>query len=655
MQVKAQHDNAPDNDPKTSTMKTSLLMVCFVVCLCTNAQQVEKSLIAANGQRIGFLQYTPTDYDPNGPKYPLIIFLHGRGQIGNGTTQLKNVADGSIPKYIKDGHKMRFYWNGKWETFLVLSPQLSNSSFWYNFYTEEMIKYAKANLNVDTNRISLMGLSQGGGGVWDFAAGSVDNGKMLNAIATSAPTCQSNDYCTIARANLPLWATHTKGDPTTQANCTEAIVNSINTSCGGTVKAYVNIYPGTSHNSWDRAFSYDNSHHNPNVYEWLLGQDRSKPLNTRPRAVAGSNITISSTTGYAFLSGARSTDTDGHIERYIWKQTSGPITSTVVTPVSTNGITRVNRLTTAGTYTYELTVVDDRADWVTATVNINVVAGTTPNIPPVTEAGDNQTTMVGSTTLHGANSYDPDGTIVSYKWSKLTGPALITFSNDAIANPDVTNLLVGTYQLQLETTDAQGAKTTDIVSVNSSATVLPTVLSFFKGTAGNGNTLLTWATTQEEDNDHFEIERSQDGKQFSTIGSVRGAGRSSTQQPYSYTDQQPAVVTQYYRLKLVNAQGATMQYSPVVKIAATRQATLLDLYPNPVKDQLTIQLNSNGKGKLQVRLLSLDGRLIRQQQQYRKEGLSTMQVETKSLTAGIYLLEVTMGDQLQEIRKFVKQ
>ncbi|WP_276485102.1 PKD domain-containing protein [Paraflavitalea pollutisoli] len=636
-------------------MKTSLLMVCLFVCLYATAQQVEKSLIAANGQRIGFLQYTPTDYNPRGPKYPLIIFLHGRGQIGNGTTQLAKVKEESIPRYISEGLTMRFYWNGKWQTFLVLSPQLSNSSFWYNFYTEEMIKYAKANLNVDTNRISLMGLSQGGGGVWDFAAGSVTNGRMLNAIATSAPTCQSNDYCKVANADLPLWASHAKGDPVTQANCTEAIVNSINGSCGGAVKAYMSMYTGSAHNAWNKAFSYDNSQHNPNVYEWLLGQDRSKPINIRPRAVAGSNITISSSTGYAFLSGARSSDPDGHIERYVWKQIAGPITSTVVTPVSTHGNTRINRLTTAGTYTYELTAIDDRADWVTATVNINVVAGTTPNIPPITEAGDNQTIEYGSATLHGGDSYDPDGTTLSYKWTKLSGPATITFSNDAVANPDITNLLVGTYQLQLETTDALGAKTTDFVSINSSAVLLPTQLSFFKGTAGNGHTLLTWATAQEEDNDHFDIERSLDGKQYTTIGKIPGAGRSSTLQPYSFSDQQSPVTTTYYRLKLVNAQGVTRQYSAVIRIAATPTSTVLEYYPNPVKDQLTLQLNHAGKGQLQVRVLSLDGRLIRQQQQYRKEGLSTLQLETKSLKPGIYLLEVSMGDQLHEIRKFVKQ
>nr|WP_315820852.1 hypothetical protein [Paraflavitalea speifideiaquila] len=54
---------------------------------------------------------------------------------------------------------------------------------------------------------------------------------------------------------------------------------------------------------------------------------------------------------------------------------------------------------------------------------------------------------------------------MTYKWTQIGGPAVYTLSSDAVANPDLTNLLVGTYQFQLETTDDKGAKTQDLVSV----------------------------------------------------------------------------------------------------------------------------------------------------------------------------------------------
>jgi len=106
-----------------------LLHLLFFVLLgvSTQGQQIAKGLTAGNGKYIGFYEYKPADYKPAGEKYPLIIFLHGISERGNGTTELSKVLAQAIPRYINKGHKMTFTWNGKKETFLVLSPQLSLS------------------------------------------------------------------------------------------------------------------------------------------------------------------------------------------------------------------------------------------------------------------------------------------------------------------------------------------------------------------------------------------------------------------------------------------------------------------------------------------------------------------------------------------------
>jgi predicted esterase len=637
-------------------MKTTLLVAGILLSVLASGQQVAKGLTASNGTFIGFYQYTPVDYNATGEKYPLIIFLHGIGERGNGTTDLPSVANNGVPKYIKNGHKMRFFWNGKWQTFLVLSPQLSpNYGWWYNFYVEEMIKYAKANLNVDTNRISLAGLSLGGGGVWSYPKESLAKAKQLNAIAPCCPTCETIDNCNITQANLPLWAFHAQNDGTTPANCTSASIDRLNTTCGAAVQAYKTIWPDGGHGVWDRAFDTVYRWQNPNVYEWMLGQDKSKPVNVRPQARAGSNLTISTTTGYAYLSGASSTDADGTLERFVWKQVSGPSNSSIVTSVSTNGITRVNGLTSAGTYVFELTVVDDRADFVKTTMSVTVVSGATSNIPPVTEAGANISTAVSAVTLHGSDSYDPDGATLTYKWTRVSGPAVYSLSNDAVANPDLSNLLVGTYQFQLETTDAQGARTTDVVSVSSSSSALPTTLAYFKGNAATGVAKLTWATAQEENNNRFEVERSSDGKSFAVVGVVQSAGNSSMQQTYTYTDPQEVRGTLYYRLRLVNIDGKTIMYSLVVPVTSNRAKVRLEYFPNPVKESITVLVSDSQRGMLQIRLIGMDGKMIQQKQWMKKEESITAIMDAARLLPGIYLMEVTVGDQLREIRKIVKE
>jgi pimeloyl-ACP methyl ester carboxylesterase len=442
-------------------------MAALLLSVCASGQQVAKSLTASNGVFVGFLQYTPTNYNANPTtKYPLIIFLHGIGERGDGTTQLQNVAGNGIPRYIKDGHTMTFTWNGKTETFLVLSPQLSgNYGWWQPFYVDEMIKYAKQNLRIDTNRIILTGLSLGGGGVWYYAANSPTNAKTLAAIAPVCGTCQGVNWCNIASANLPTWAFHATDDGTVSANCTNGAIQGIE-NCNPAVKPYKTIWPTGQHWIWDRAFDYGYGYQNPNVYEWWLAQDKSKAPNKRPVANAGSDINVSQAAGSATLNGTQSTDADGTIVRYVWSFVSGPSTASVTTPTSTSGSTTVTGLTSVGTYVFELKAVDDRCDWSTARVNVNVGAGGV-NSAPVTIAGPDITITLptNSTTLNGTATYDKEGYVNSYQWTKVSGPSQFSIANTAGASTALTNLVEGTYVFKLTAWDNQWANSSDEVTV----------------------------------------------------------------------------------------------------------------------------------------------------------------------------------------------
>src|SRR5688500_7674549 len=111
-------------------MKRTFVILGVLFSLSTSAQQVAKNLTASNGEYIGFWEYKPTDYN-TGSKYPVIINLHGIGERGNGyLPELDRAKAIGIPQNISNGHTMRFFWNGKWETFLVLSPQLNSKYGW---------------------------------------------------------------------------------------------------------------------------------------------------------------------------------------------------------------------------------------------------------------------------------------------------------------------------------------------------------------------------------------------------------------------------------------------------------------------------------------------------------------------------------------------
>lgn len=463
---------------ENSTYATRKILHVLMLVLCTFtgfAQQIEKSLTTSNGNFIGFLEYKPSNYSPSSStKYPLIIFLHGVGERGNGTTELYKVKSQALPRYINYGHKMTFTWNGKTETFLVLSPQLSKTyGSWQTFYVAEMIKYAKANLNIDTNRIILTGLSLGGGGVWNYASASPAFASQLAAIAPICGICQMSNGATIANANLPVWSEHATDDPTVSVNCTLNANKAIN-AANPKVKPLEFIYPTGGHVIWNRSYDTTYTWHEPNIYEWFLGQNKSLAPNQLPVARAGSDINTDLSLATASLNGGASTDSDGKIAKYSWRQVSGPVTTSMTSSKSAS--TSVSGLNTTGTYSYELTVVDNRTGWHKDTVIINVAIAAV-NKAPVAMAGTDLsiTLPVNSVSLDGTASNDPDGSISSYSWTKISGPSGYSIASPASAKTIVNGLVEGVYTFRLEVTDDKGAKSTDdiLVTVNAAPNLSP--------------------------------------------------------------------------------------------------------------------------------------------------------------------------------------
>lgn len=448
-------------------MKTLAILFLIFTGFCGFSQQVSKNIVASNGVFIGFYEYKPADYS-TATKYPLIIFMHGVSERGNGTNELSRVMANGIPKYINRGNKMTFNWNGKTETFLVLSPQLSTSyGSWPAFYAEEMIQYAKQNLSIDTNRIIVTGLSLGGGGTWKFAIQSASNPKSIAALAPICGTQQSGDYGNAARANLPVWAFHAENDKTVSVNCTNNQVNAINNSSPA-VKPLKTLWPTGGHVIWDKAYDTTHNIQNPNIFEWFLAQNKSLPVNQFPVANAGTDLSGTLNQNVT-LSAALSKDNDGQIVRYIWKQVSGPVIASITNAVSASGNATVSGLTAIGSYQFELKTVDDRAASSSDIVAVNVTAEIINPIPdlntaPIAHAGNDVTISSPSQSLDGNKSYD-DKKITSVRWVQLSGPTTASIQNNRSLLATASGLIAGTYRFRLRVWDLEGLIGIDDVTV----------------------------------------------------------------------------------------------------------------------------------------------------------------------------------------------
>jgi ribosomal protein L14 len=189
----------------------------------------------------------------------------------------------------------------------------------------------------------------------------------------------------------------------------------------------------------------------------------ASPTNQSPKANAGSNLTITLPTNSVTLSGS-GTDADGTIASYKWAKTSGPSTYTIVS--STTAQTQVDNLV-QGTYQFELTVTDNSGATAKGTVQVTVnPAPLSQNKAPEASAGSDLVTMLpmDTITLTGTGS-DEDGTIASYKWTKISGPSQFSIVSPSKSRTLVKSLKEGLYQFELTVTDNAGASAKDTVEL----------------------------------------------------------------------------------------------------------------------------------------------------------------------------------------------
>ncbi len=186
------------------------------------------------------------------------------------------------------------------------------------------------------------------------------------------------------------------------------------------------------------------------------------PANQAPTANAGADQTITLPLNTVTLNGSGS-DPDGSVVSYQWSKVSGPTQGTIANPTSAQ--TAVNNLV-QGVYDFELTVTDDNGATGKDTVRVTVNAAPPANQAPTSNAGADQAITLPSNTvtLNGSGS-DPDGSVVSYQWSKVSGPAQFTIVSGTSAQTVVNNLVQGVYEFELTVTDDDGATATDVVQI----------------------------------------------------------------------------------------------------------------------------------------------------------------------------------------------
>lgn len=189
----------------------------------------------------------------------------------------------------------------------------------------------------------------------------------------------------------------------------------------------------------------------------------------------------------------------------------------------------------------------------------------------------------------------------------------------------------------------------DILAIN--AAPLSVKMKSFDGWRGNDFNLLTWTTLTETNNKYFEIERSEDGSNFSYLGRVNGALNSTVEKKYSFRDEKP-LSTGYYRLKQVDAHGI-ITYSRIIKIIRPVTSLLTATFQNPVHDILKASFETSEAGMAQIRVVDVSGKTMLAESIKLQKGISQYQRSLSKLTPGTYYLVVTR-DNMRKTFPFIK-
>lgn len=182
---------------------------------------------------------------------------------------------------------------------------------------------------------------------------------------------------------------------------------------------------------------------------------------------------------------------------------------------------------------------------------------------------------------------------------------------------------------------------------------LPITLVDFKGNCNADNVTVNWTTASETNNDYFEVQRSVDGANYSTIAIVDGAGNSNTMLNYSYTDFYPNATGSYYRLRQVDFNGQNETFPAKYVRCADSPVNTVGLYPNPTDNLVNVTLNLSSGDYGSILVYNSVGQLISNDYHVFDAGTTILPINTSALAQGHYFVDVKLQNTTLQVQKLV--
>ncbi len=185
---------------------------------------------------------------------------------------------------------------------------------------------------------------------------------------------------------------------------------------------------------------------------------------------------------------------------------------------------------------------------------------------------------------------------------------------------------------------------------------LPIELMSFTGECNQNAINLEWVTASEINNDYFTLERSADGLNFVELAKLKGAGTTSLNTYYKFSDtENTAGKSWYYRLKQYDFDGESTE-SKIININCKKNnpsAATINIYPNPVNTILNVVINQSAQGKAVVRIVNVLGQVVYFKEYPVAAGIQQITIDLDYLAPDIYQIIVDSGNE-KLVEKVIK-
>jgi len=183
---------------------------------------------------------------------------------------------------------------------------------------------------------------------------------------------------------------------------------------------------------------------------------------------------------------------------------------------------------------------------------------------------------------------------------------------------------------------------------------LPVEMLYIRGVALEQDNEISWATSIEDNTEYHVIERSLNGtNDWKEIGSLDAKGFSTETTEYVFLDKEPGALG-YYRIKTLDYNGHVSISGIVVIERVQKTVKLLHVYPNPVVDDLNLEMQLTEEGTVTITVYDAAGRLLQERALQGVIGENDTRLNLSLFDAGMYFLEIDFGNE-KLTRRIVRQ